>query len=32
VSLFQANLAHAAYVSAPVPAWPDSPAVEAVGR
>jgi hypothetical protein len=32
VSLFQANLAHAAYVSAPVPAWPDSPAAEAVGR
>jgi hypothetical protein len=32
VALFQANLAHAAYVSAPVPAWPDSPAAEAVGR
>jgi hypothetical protein len=25
-------LAHAAYVSAAVPAWPDSPAAEAVGR
>jgi hypothetical protein len=32
VALFQANLAHAAYVSAPVPAWPDSPAAEAAGR
>jgi hypothetical protein len=32
VALFQANLAHASYVSAPVPAWPDSPAAEAIGR
>jgi hypothetical protein len=32
VALFQANLAHASYISAPVPAWPDSPAAEALGR
>lgn len=32
VALFQANLAHASYISAPLPAWPDSPAAEAVGR
>ena len=32
VALFQANLAHASYVSAPVPVWPDSPAAEALGR
>jgi hypothetical protein len=32
VALFQANLAHASYVSAPVPAWPESPAAEAIGR
>jgi hypothetical protein len=32
ITLFQANLAHAAYVSAPVPAWPDSPAAEAIGQ
>jgi hypothetical protein len=32
VALFQANLAHASYISAPVPAWPDSPAAEAIGR
>lgn len=31
VALFQANLAHASYVSAPVPMWPDSPAAEAIG-
>ena len=31
IALFQANLAHATYVSAPVPAWPDSPAAEAIG-
>jgi len=31
VALFQANLAHASYVSAPVPLWPDSPAAEAIG-
>ncbi len=32
VALFQANLAHASYVAAPVPAWPESPAAEAIGR
>jgi hypothetical protein len=32
VALFQSNLAHASYVSAPVPAWPDSPAAEAIAR
>jgi len=31
VSLFQANLAHATYVSAPMPVWPESPAAEAIG-
>jgi hypothetical protein len=31
VALFQANLAHASYVSAPVPVWPESPAAEAIG-
>jgi hypothetical protein len=31
IALFQANLAHATYVSAPVPTWPDSPAAEAIG-
>ena len=30
IALFQANLAHASYVSAPVPVWPDSPAAEAI--
>jgi hypothetical protein len=29
-ALFQGKLAHASYTSAPVPAWPDSPAVEAI--
>ena len=29
-SLFQSRLAHAAYTAAPVPAWPDSPAAEAI--
>ena len=32
VALFQANLAHASYVSAPRAAWPDSAAAEAIGR
>ena len=32
VSLFQSLLAHAGYVAAPVPTWPESPAVEAVER
>lgn len=30
-SLFQSMLAHAGYTAAPVPAWPDSPAAEAIG-
>jgi hypothetical protein len=30
VSLFQALLAHARYAAAPLPAWPDPPAVEAL--
>jgi hypothetical protein len=30
VSLFQASLAHARYTAAPLPAWPDSPAAEAI--
>ena len=30
-SLFQASLAHAGYVAAPLPVWPDSPAAEAMG-
>jgi hypothetical protein len=29
-ALFQASLAHASYAAAPIPAWPDSPAAEAV--
>jgi len=29
-SLFQASLAHAGYTAAPLPAWPDSPAAEAI--
>jgi len=31
-SLFQARLAHAGYVAAPVPAWPDSPTAEAIAQ
>lgn len=31
-ALFQASLAHAAYTAAPVHAWPESPAAEAVAR
>jgi hypothetical protein len=31
-ALFQSRLAHAGYVAAPAPAWPDSPAAEAIGR
>ena len=31
IALFQANLAHASYVSAPVATWPNSPAAEAIG-
>ena len=30
-ALFQSSLAHAAYTAAPMPAWPDSPAAEAIG-
>jgi hypothetical protein len=30
-ALFQARLAHAAYASAPVPRWPESPAAELLG-
>jgi hypothetical protein len=30
VSFFQAELAHATYTAAPLPVWPDSPAVEAI--
>jgi hypothetical protein len=32
IALFQDNLAHASYVSAAVPTWPDSPAAEAIAR
>jgi hypothetical protein len=31
-SLFQAQLAHAGYTAAPAPAWPESPAAEAIAR
>ena len=31
-ALFQARLAHAGYVAAPKPVWPDSPSAEAIGR
>jgi hypothetical protein len=31
-ALFQGRLAHAAYVAAPTPTWPDSPAAEAISR
>jgi hypothetical protein len=31
-ALFQGRLAHAGYVAAPQPTWPDSPAAEAIGR
>jgi hypothetical protein len=30
IALFQANLAHASYTSAPLPLWPDSPAAESI--
>jgi hypothetical protein len=30
-ALFQGRLAHAGYVARPIPAWPDSPAAEAIG-
>jgi hypothetical protein len=31
-ALFQGRLAHAKYVAAPIPRWPDSPVGEAIGR
>ena len=31
-ALFQSRLAHAGYVAAPKPAWPDSPSAEAISR
>ena len=31
-SLFQSRLAHAGYTARPEPAWPDSPAADAIGR
>lgn len=30
IAFFQAELAHAGYTARPIPAWPDSPAVEAI--
>jgi hypothetical protein len=30
IALFQSRLAHAGYTAAPMPAWPDSPAAEAI--
>jgi hypothetical protein len=30
VSLFQSLLAHAGYVAAPLPTWPESPTIEAI--
>ncbi len=32
VSLFQSKLAHAGYVAAPVPVWPESPSAEAIDK
>ena len=29
---FQSQLAHAGYVAAPAPNWPESPSAEAIGR
>jgi hypothetical protein len=31
-ALFQGRLAHAGYVAAPTPTWPESPSAEAIGR
>ncbi len=31
IAFFQGSLAHAAYVSAPLPTWPDSPVADAIG-
>ena len=32
VSLFQSLLAHAGYVAAPLPIWPESPSADAIDR
>ena len=32
IAFFQGQLAHAGYTAAPVPTWPDSPAVEAIAN
>jgi len=32
IAFFQGELAHAGYTAAPVPTWPDSPAVEAIAN
>jgi hypothetical protein len=32
IAYFQSQLAHAGYVAAPAPVWPESPSVEAIGR
>ena len=32
IAYFQSQLAHAGYVSAPAPVWPESPTAEAIGR
>ena len=32
IAYFQSQLAHAGYVAAPAPVWPESPAAEALGR
>jgi len=31
-ALFQGRLAHAGYIAAPTPTWPESPSAEAIGR
>jgi hypothetical protein len=32
IAFFQGQLAHAGYTAAPVPSWPDSPAIEAIAN
>jgi hypothetical protein len=32
IAYFQSQLAHAGYVAAPAPVWPESPTAEALGR
>jgi hypothetical protein len=32
IAFFQGQLAHAGYTAAPLPTWPDSPAVEAIAN